>query len=75
LSNLNLNKNGAAGSWSLSNYGPRMLKRDFNPGFMVEHFVKDLEIALEECSKMGIGWRKKILNLSVARIEFGKDVL
>jgi 3-hydroxyisobutyrate dehydrogenase-like beta-hydroxyacid dehydrogenase len=32
-----------------------MLKRDFNPGFMVEHFVKDLEIALEECSKMGIG--------------------
>eukprot|EP01080_Neovahlkampfia_damariscottae_P008172 gene8172-12632_t len=47
-------QNGAAGSWSLSNYGPRMLKRDFNPGFMIEHFVKDLEIALEECSKMGI---------------------
>ncbi len=43
---------GAAGSWSLNNYGPRMLKRDFNPGFFVEHFVKDLEIALEESKRM-----------------------
>lgn len=39
---------GAAGSWSLSNYGPRMLQGDFEPGFMVEHFVKDMAIALEE---------------------------
>lgn len=31
---------GAAGSWSLSNYGPRMIKRNFDPGFYVEHFVK-----------------------------------
>ncbi len=38
---------GAAGSWSLSNYAPRMLKGDFAPGFMVEHFLKDMEITLE----------------------------
>ena len=38
---------GAAGSWSLSNYAPRMLKGDFAPGFMVEHFIKDMEITLE----------------------------
>jgi 3-hydroxyisobutyrate dehydrogenase len=31
---------GAAGSWSLTNYAPRMLKRNFDPGFFVEHFVK-----------------------------------
>jgi 3-hydroxyisobutyrate dehydrogenase len=31
---------GAAGSWSLTNYAPRMLKRNFDPRFFVEHFVK-----------------------------------
>ncbi len=45
---------GAAGSWSLSNLGPRILKQDFEPGFMIEHFVKDLGIALEESKRMGI---------------------
>ncbi|MCA8989645.1 MAG: NAD(P)-dependent oxidoreductase, partial [Planctomycetaceae bacterium] len=33
---------GAAGSWSLSNYGPRMMGNDFAPGFFVEHFIKDM---------------------------------
>lgn len=37
---LRLVSSGAAGSWSLTNYAPRMVKRDFNPGFFVEHFVK-----------------------------------
>jgi 3-hydroxyisobutyrate dehydrogenase len=45
---------GAAGSWSLSNYAPRMLKGDFAPGFMVEHFLKDMEIALGEARRMGL---------------------
>lgn len=45
---------GAAASWSLSNYVPRVLKGDFKPGFYVEHFLKDIRIALEECEKMGI---------------------
>ncbi len=39
---------GAAGSWSLANLAPRILKGDFAPGFKVRHFVKDLKIALEE---------------------------
>lgn len=45
---------GAAGSFSLNILGPRMLKRNFDPGFFVEHFIKDLEIALEECRKMNL---------------------
>lgn len=45
---------GAAASWSLSNYVPRVLKGDFKPGFYVEHFLKDIRIAIEECEKMGI---------------------
>jgi 3-hydroxyisobutyrate dehydrogenase len=45
---------GAAGSWSLSNYGPRMLRGDFEPGFFVEHFVKDMEIALGEARQMNL---------------------
>jgi 3-hydroxyisobutyrate dehydrogenase len=42
---------GAAGSWSISNMGPRIAKRDFDPGFFVEHFVKDMGIALQEADR------------------------
>jgi 3-hydroxyisobutyrate dehydrogenase len=45
---------GAAGSWSLNNLGPRILKRDFEPGFFVEHFIKDMGIALDESKRMGL---------------------
>ncbi|WJX48257.1 hypothetical protein P8452_34846 [Trifolium repens] len=45
---------GAAGSKSLDLYGKRILKRDFEAGFYVNHFVKDLGICLKECEKMGI---------------------
>ena len=51
---INTIKSGAAGSWSLENYGPRILKGDYKPGFMVEHFIKDMEIALEESRKMNL---------------------
>lgn len=45
---------GAAGSWSLSNLGPRIIANDFAPGFFVEHFVKDMGIALNEAERMGL---------------------
>jgi 3-hydroxyisobutyrate dehydrogenase len=45
---------GAAGSWSLSNYAPRILRGDFAPGFKVDHFVKDLGIALSEAERMNL---------------------
>ncbi len=45
---------GAAGSWSLAHLAPRMLAGDFAPGFLVEHFIKDLGIALEEAERMRI---------------------
>jgi 3-hydroxyisobutyrate dehydrogenase len=45
---------GAAGSWSLSNYGPRILAGNFEPGFVVEHFVKDMGIALAEARRMNL---------------------
>ncbi len=45
---------GAAGSWSLTNLTPRILKGDYAPGFFVEHIVKDLSIALEEAEKVGL---------------------
>src|SRR5262249_41449726 len=43
---------GAAGSWSLLNLGPRIMKRDFEPGFFIEHFIKDMGIALSEARAM-----------------------
>ncbi len=45
---------GAAGSWSLQNLAPRILKGDFGPGFYVKHFVKDLQIALGAARAMGL---------------------
>ena len=45
---------GAAGSWSLSNYGPRIIAGNFEPGFFVEHFLKDMKIALDEAGRMGL---------------------
>src|SRR5204863_1446209 len=43
---------GAAGSWSLTNYAPRILRRDLAPGFAVAHFLKDLGIALAEARRL-----------------------
>jgi 3-hydroxyisobutyrate dehydrogenase len=43
---------GAAGSWSLNNLGPRMIAGNFEPGFFVEHFLKDMGIALAESRRM-----------------------
>jgi len=45
---------GAAGSWSLSHLGPRIIAGDFDPGFFVEHFIKDMGIALDEAKRMGL---------------------
>lgn len=44
--------NGAAGSWSLSNLAPRMLNGNFEPGFYIKHFIKDMKIALDEAEHM-----------------------
>lgn len=43
---------GAAGSWNLSNLAPRMIGGDYRPGFYVEHFLKDLGIALGEARRL-----------------------
>ncbi|WP_409305230.1 NAD(P)-dependent oxidoreductase [Peribacillus sp. SCS-155] len=43
---------GAAGSFSLSNLAPRMIKGDFEPGFYIKHFIKDMGIALQEAKRM-----------------------
>lgn len=46
-------RSGAAGSWSLSNLAPRMLKGDFAPGFYIRHFLKDLRIAIDSARQVG----------------------
>jgi 3-hydroxyisobutyrate dehydrogenase len=45
---------GAAGNWSLTYCGHRMIAGNFEPGFMVEHFIKDMGIALDEANRMGL---------------------
>lgn len=45
---------GAAGSWSLANLAPRMINGDFEPGFYIKHFIKDMNIAIESAEAMGM---------------------
>lgn len=45
---------GAAGSWSINNLGRKIARDDYDPGFFIKHFVKDMGIALAEARKMGI---------------------
>jgi 3-hydroxyisobutyrate dehydrogenase len=47
-------RGGAAACWTLDNLAPRILQRNFDPGFFVEHFIKDMGIALEEAKRMEI---------------------
>ena len=47
-------ESGAAGSWSLSNLAPRMIKGNYDPGFYVKHFIKDMTIASGSADNLGI---------------------
>ena len=45
---------GAASCWSINNLGPRIVSGNFEPGFIVEHFIKDMGIALQEAEAVGL---------------------
>jgi 3-hydroxyisobutyrate dehydrogenase len=47
-------RSGAAACWTLENLAPRVLARNFDPGFIVEHFIKDMGIALDEARRMNL---------------------
>jgi 3-hydroxyisobutyrate dehydrogenase len=47
-------RSGAAGCWTLENLAPRVIRRDFAPGFIAEHFIKDMGIALDEARRMNV---------------------
>ncbi|AQQ53867.1 NAD(P)-dependent oxidoreductase [Planococcus lenghuensis] len=56
---------GAAGSWSLSNLVPRMIEEDFQPGFYIKHFIKDMKIAADEAERLGLKLPGLRLSLSM----------
>lgn len=68
---------GAAGSWSLSNLAPRIIDNNFDPGFFVEHFIKDMGIALDEAQRLGLALPGLALAhqlyLSVTALGHGRD--
>ena len=45
---------GAAGCWSINNLGPRIVDGNFDPGFYIKHFIKDMGIALQEAKQMNL---------------------
>ncbi len=51
---INVIGKGAAGCWSINNLGPRIVKGNFDPGFFIKHFVKDMGIALQEAKQMNL---------------------
>lgn len=65
---IDLISTGAAASFSLSNYAPRIIKDDYSPGFFIKHFIKDMTIALNEAEKMRI----QLPGLSLAKEMYEK---
>jgi 3-hydroxyisobutyrate dehydrogenase len=51
---INVIGKGAAGCWSINNLGPRIVKNNFDPGFFIKHFIKDMGIALKEAKAMSL---------------------
>ena len=51
---INVIGKGAAGCWSINNLGPRIVKGNFDPGFFIKHFIKDMGIALKEAKNMNL---------------------
>ncbi len=45
---------GAGGSVAMQNLGPRMLDGNYDPGFFIEHYIKDLKMVVDECERMGL---------------------
>ena len=51
---INVIGKGAAGCWSINNLGPRIVKGNFDPGFFIKHFIKDMGIALKEAKNLNL---------------------
>jgi 3-hydroxyisobutyrate dehydrogenase len=51
---INVIGKGAAGCWSINNLGPRIVDNNFDPGFFIKHFIKDMGIALKEAKSMNL---------------------
>lgn len=68
---------GAASSMQLTNLGPKMLKGDFQPGFFIKHFIKDMKIAAEEAKEAGISLEilNQVLDMYQSLEAEGKDEL
>lgn len=58
-------KTGGAGSWTLSNLAPRIIKEDYAPGFFVKHFIKDMTIALESAEELNFSTPGLALSLKL----------
>ncbi|MEE9193481.1 MAG: NAD(P)-dependent oxidoreductase [Thermodesulfobacteriota bacterium] len=63
---------GAASTWLMENLGPKIIDNDFKPGFFVEHFIKDLGIAIAECKRMNLDLPG--LKLSIELYEKTRDL-
>ena len=72
-SGLNLKKviqlvgKGAAGCWSINELGPRMAEGNFEPGFYVKHFIKDMEIALQDSKRIRLRFKRLKLSKEIIR--------
>lgn len=74
---INTISGGSGQTWSLANYGPRVLNNDLKPGFYIKHFIKDLKITLDEASQMNLNLpgTKLALKLYEMLEKEGKDSL
>src|SRR4030042_6841121 len=65
---------GAAGSWQLSNLGPKMVKRDFSPGFRVRHQLKDIRLELAAAAELKLPLPATGLGQQLFRVSEGEGL-
>lgn len=71
----NVINNGSAASWQSVNNGPKMVSRDFDPGFFIKHFVKDLKLAVDNAEGQISDLTQLILDHYLALVERGDENL
>ncbi len=66
---------GAAGSWQMANNGPKMINKDYAPGFFIKHFIKDMKLAQDEANAKGFDLPilNEVVKIYDQLAEFGLD--
>ena len=63
---------GSASSWQAQNNGPKMISNDYRPGFFIKHFLKDLNLAIQEKGDLPLPILERVQTIYHQLVELGR---